>query len=82
VSPTDTQHRRTDGIAREAERREITGVPSSSWYVLQGQGLAPKPVRLAARSVGWLRSELLVWVEGRIAERDRIVAKLADQLRS
>ena len=64
------QQRRTDGIAREVERREITGIPSSSWYVLQSQGLAPKPVRLGLRSVGWLRTELFKFVEDRIAERD------------
>jgi prophage regulatory protein len=63
-------HRRADGIAREAERREITGVPQSTWRVMQDKGLAPKPVRLGPRSVGWLRTELLKWVEARIAERD------------
>ena len=47
MSPDENfPHRRTDGIAREAERREITGIPTTTWYVLQGQGLAPKPVRL------------------------------------
>ena len=73
MSPTDTNNRRTDGIAREAERREITGIPTTTWYVLQGQGLAPKSVRLGERSVGWLRAELLAWVEDRSAER--VVAK-------
>jgi predicted DNA-binding transcriptional regulator AlpA len=48
--------RRTDGIAREAERREMTGVPLSTWHVMQNQGKAPKPVRLGLRSVGWLAS--------------------------
>jgi prophage regulatory protein len=65
-----SQLRRTDGIAREAERRELTGVSTSSWYALQAQGLAPKPVKLGPRAVGWLRSELLAWVVDRIAERD------------
>lgn len=63
-------NRRQDGIAREAERREMTGVPLSTWHVMQNQGKAPKPVRLGLRSVGWLRSELLAWVEDRVAERD------------
>ena len=66
----NSPHRRTDGIAREAERREITGVPLSTWHVMQNQCKAPKPVRLGPRSVGWLRSELLSWVEDRAAERD------------
>jgi len=56
---------RTDGICREAERHAITGVPTSSWYALQAKGLAPKPVRLGPRSVGWLRASLLSWVEAR-----------------
>ena len=64
------QPRRTDGIAREAERHEITGVPQSTWRVMQDQGEAPKPVRLGPRSVGWLRAELLAWVDARITERD------------
>jgi prophage regulatory protein len=72
----DKPQRRTDGIAREAERREITGVPLSTWHVLQNQGRAPKPVRLGPRSVGWLRGELLAWVEDRVAERDDSWQKL------
>jgi predicted DNA-binding transcriptional regulator AlpA len=59
---------RTDGICRETERRIITGVPRSSWYALQEKGLAPKPVRLGPRSVGWARAALLSWVEARIAD--------------
>jgi predicted DNA-binding transcriptional regulator AlpA len=60
---------RIDGVAREAERRIITGVPTSSWYALQEKGLAPKPVRLGPRSLGWSRQALLAWCEERLAER-------------
>jgi predicted DNA-binding transcriptional regulator AlpA len=63
---------RTDGIAREAERRLITGIPTSSWYSLQQRGLAPKPVHLGPASVGWLRQELYAWVDQRAAERDAV----------
>ena len=56
---------RTDGIAREPERRVITGVPTSSWYALQDNGLAPKPVRLGPHSVGWTRKSLFDWVDQR-----------------
>jgi len=59
------------GVAREALRRELTGVPTSTWYELQAKGLAPKPIRLGGpRSVGWLVSELEEWQRQRIAERD------------
>ena len=61
---------RTDGICREAERGVITGVPTSSWYLLQEKGLAPKPVRLGPRSVGWNRQSLFRWVEDRLAEHE------------
>ena len=60
------------GVAREAERYELTGVPTSTWYDLQNAGLAPKPIHLGPRSVGWLIEELLAWVEARKAERDRV----------
>ena len=77
-----------DGVARERERRAITGVPTSTWYLLQSKNLVPKPFPLgSARSVGWSRRELLDWVEQQRAKRgdawqslgdvaDRVVAKV------
>jgi prophage regulatory protein len=59
-----------DRIVREAERRVITGVPTSGWYVMQAKGTAPKPVRLGPRSVGWLLSELQGWIAAQRAKRD------------
>jgi prophage regulatory protein len=60
------------GVAREARRYELTGVPTSTWYGLQNAGLAPKPIHLGPRSVGWLISELEEWIEARKVERDRV----------
>jgi prophage regulatory protein len=65
---------RPKGIAREAARYELTGVPTSTWYDLQAKGLAPKPLPLGPRSRGWLISELEEWVEQRRAKRDAKVA--------
>jgi prophage regulatory protein len=62
---------RPKGIAREPQRFELTGVPTSSWYDLQAKGLAPRPIALGPRARGWLVSELEEWVEQRRAERDR-----------
>jgi prophage regulatory protein len=59
------------GVAREPQRYELTGVPTSTWYELQAKGLAPKPLPLGPRSRGWLIEELLAWVEARRAERDK-----------
>src|SRR5262249_3147166 len=64
------QTNRPKGVAREAQRYELTGVPTSTWYDLQNAGLAPKPIHLGPRSVGWLISELEEWVEARRRERD------------
>jgi predicted DNA-binding transcriptional regulator AlpA len=59
------------GIAREAQRYQLTGVPTSTWYDLQNAGLAPKPIRLGGpRSVGWIIEELEHWLAARKAERD------------
>ena len=35
------QTNRPKGVAREAQRYELTGVPTSTWYDLQNAGLAP-----------------------------------------
>ena len=60
----------TDRFVRERERREITGVPTSTWYELMGEGEAPKPVNIGPRAVAWQLSELIAWQQLRIAERD------------
>jgi len=52
-----------DRAVREPERREITGVPTSTWYDLQKRGLAPKPFRISARCVAWSFNKLTAWVE-------------------
>jgi prophage regulatory protein len=57
-------------LVRERERREITGVPTASWYELQAAGVAPKPVPISERARGWLLSELMAFIERRRAERD------------
>jgi len=57
------------GIAREPERRSLTGVNTSAWYALQRAGKAPMPIKLGRRAVGWLRSDLIAWIEARAAER-------------
>jgi prophage regulatory protein len=37
---------------------------------LQRAGKFPKRVRLGAGRVGWIKSEVLDWINARIAERD------------
>jgi prophage regulatory protein len=54
-------------LVRERERKEITGVPCSTWYGMQAAGLAPRPVKIGASSVGWPLSELAALNAARIA---------------
>jgi prophage regulatory protein len=65
-----TENPPRDRIVRERERREITGLPTSSWYDLQKRGLAPRPVPIGVAARGWLLSELEAWVDARRAERE------------
>ena len=64
----------TDRFVRERERRELTGVPTSTWYEMMGVGQAPRPVKIGPRAVAWVDSELAEWRATRIAERDGQVA--------
>ena len=54
-----------DRIARENERREITGVSRAQWYRLERQGKAPKRLTLGPNSVGWRLSDLQRWIRTR-----------------
>ena len=60
----------TEKFVREPERRDVTGVPTSTWYEMMAKGQAPKPVNLTPHTVAWLRSEIADWQHQRIAERD------------
>ena len=61
---------RSFGVAREPERKKITGVSRTQWWRLEGKGDAPKRVRLGPNMVGWLRDELYSWIAERAAKRE------------
>lgn len=64
-------HRR---ILRLAEVEAITGKKRSAIYDGIDAGTFPKPISLGERTVGWLETEVMDWVEARIAERDKAAA--------
>jgi predicted DNA-binding transcriptional regulator AlpA len=66
-----------DRAVREPERREITGVPTSTWYELQDEERAPRPFPIGNRIVAWSFNELTSWVEAQKAKRDVIAAREA-----
>lgn len=45
---------------------DVTGLCKSEIYKLQAAGEFPMRVRLTARSVGWIESEVQAWLECRV----------------
>lgn len=43
-----------------------TGLAPSTIYLRISEGSFPKPIRLGARAVGWLESEIEAWLSERI----------------
>jgi prophage regulatory protein len=56
------------------ETMSLTGLSRSHLYALAQQDIFPKPVKLTRRSSAWVESEVLTWIESRIAQRDGEVA--------
>jgi prophage regulatory protein len=52
----------SEAILRLPQVKSRVGLSRSSIYVAISQGKFPRPVRLSARAVGWLESEIEAWV--------------------
>lgn len=57
----------SERLIRENERKELTGIPISSWHEMRKSGLAPPPVRLGAYAIAYPKSELDALIAARIA---------------
>jgi prophage regulatory protein len=57
-------------ILRLPQVVEATGETRSTIYKRIAEGEFPKPVRLGAKSVGWVEDEIAAYNEARIAKRD------------
>lgn len=57
-------------ILRLPRVKELTGLGRSTLYQMTTEGRFPRQVRLdpAGRTVGWVESEVVGWLKGRIAE--------------
>jgi prophage regulatory protein len=60
-----------DRILRLPQVKERTGMSRSFIYAAVG---FPTPVRLGDRAVGWLESEISVWIESRKTMRQQAAA--------
>ncbi|MWV18256.1 AlpA family phage regulatory protein [Pseudomonas sp. L-22-4S-12] len=47
-----------------------TGLARSTIYKLIGSGEFPRPVPLTGRSVGWIETEVVAWIQSRVEARD------------
>jgi prophage regulatory protein len=56
-------------ILRRRQVEARTGLKRSTIYAKVAAGEFPPPVRLGARAVGWVESEISEWLESRIAAR-------------
>ena len=57
-------------ILRLPEVKKVTGLSRSGIYQLISLNQFPKQIKLGARSSGWIESEVLEWIDEKIAERD------------
>ena len=54
-------------IIRMADVQARTGLSRSTIYVRVADGSFPQPIRLGARAVGWIESEVDAWIREQIA---------------
>jgi prophage regulatory protein len=61
-------------VLRRNEVEKATGLPRSTIYEKMAKGEFPKPIKLSAKSVGWLENEIIDWQKARIQQRDQVAA--------
>ena len=58
-------------ILRRRDVEQLVGLGRSSIYAMMEDGTFPQSVKLGPRAVGWVEEEIELWIEERIADRDR-----------
>lgn len=53
---------------RLPEVKKLTGFGTTKIYTMAAKGIFPKQVQLGARSVAWVKSEVLQWNSAKLAE--------------
>lgn len=57
-------------LIRKKDVLAATGFKNSTLYKYISEGRFPRPVSLGERSVAWVESEVVEWIEARIVARD------------
>lgn len=63
-----------ESILRLPKVRSKTGLPTSGIYKRISEGSFPRQINLGGRSVGWLESDINLWIRQRLAESRRVAA--------
>ena len=61
----------TDKLMAIGTVLEVTALSQATLYGLMSTGRFPRPLRVGKRAVRWLERDIELWLEERIAERDR-----------
>lgn len=56
-------------VLRRPDVERITGLGRSTLYERAEAGTFPRPINLGGRAVGWIESEVMEWLEARMADR-------------
>lgn len=59
-------------LIRIREVVSMTGISKSQVYRLAGMNAFPKPIRLTAQSVAWVKAEVEQWIQSKIAQRNEL----------
>ena len=59
-----------DRVLRDPQVFEITKLSKSTRWRLEKAGLFPKKIRLSPNAVGWLESDIRLWLEQRVQEEN------------
>ncbi|WP_300525856.1 AlpA family transcriptional regulator [Alcanivorax sp.] len=77
-----SQSPRSLRVLRRPEVEQLTGQSRSKIYAMMSEASPyydpdwPKPIRLGARSVGWLEHEVMAWIDSR---RDALACSIRKQ---
>ena len=57
-------------IWREQKVKETTGLSRTTRWRMIKRERFPSPIKIGESAVGWLRSEILQWIEDKVAARE------------
>ena len=53
-------------ISRRPQVQARTGIPKATMYAMMAMGTFPRPIKIGARAVAWLDSDIDRWIEARV----------------